>query len=208
MTRVKICGITNLADALLSVELGADALGFNFYAKCQRYVSPELAKSIAINLPADVFRIGVFVNVAAKRIKELVDLVGLHAVQLHGDEDEHYLDELRGKTDTKIIKAFRVTPHFHADFVRNFKVDGVLLDAFSANKYGGTGDSFEWAKALEVKEFFSELYLAGGLTPDNVADAVGVVRPYSVDVASGVESANGRKDPAKLKAFINNAKKA
>jgi phosphoribosylanthranilate isomerase len=208
MTRVKICGITDLADAILSVKLGADALGFNFYAKSPRYVSPELAKSIVNNLPADVVRIGVFVNVVAMRIKELVDLVGLHAVQLHGDENEHYVDELRGKTDAKIIKAFRVSPNFRAERVRDFKVDGVLLDAFSANKYGGTGDSFEWAKTLEVKKFCSELYLAGGLTPDNVAEAVGVVRPYSVDVASGVESANGRKDPAKLMAFINNAKKA
>ena len=115
---------------------------------------------------------------------------------------------LKRETDAKIIKAFRVSSDFATDLIADFEVDAVLLDAYSPNYYGGTGDSFDWNTAREVREFTSELYLAGGLTPENVMDAIWTVRPYAVDVATGVELRPGKKDPVKLEAFIRNAKRA
>jgi phosphoribosylanthranilate isomerase len=206
MTKVKICGITNLDDALLAVELGADALGFNFYEKSPRFIPPLEAVQVIKKLTGSTIKVGVFVNKESSRIGELVALLGLAAVQLHGDEDVAFVKELRHETDAKVIKAFRVGQDFVADLIADFEVDAVLLDAYSPNYYGGTGDSFDWNTAREVREFTSELYLAGGLTSENVANAIRTVRPYAVDVASGVELRPGKKDPVKLQAFIRNAK--
>jgi phosphoribosylanthranilate isomerase len=208
MTRVKICGITNLEDALLSVRLGADAVGFNFYGRSPRYITPKNALQILKELPDNTLTIGVFVNMEECRIGEFVDLLGLSTVQLHGDEDRMFVKELKHYTDAKVIKAFRVSRAFLPNEVSDFEVDAVLLDAYSPNQYGGTGDRFDWATAQRVKQFTSELYLAGGLTPENVGEAIRTVRPDAVDVASGVESKPGKKDPAKLEAFIKNAKNA
>lgn len=208
MTKVKICGITNLEDALLSVKFGADALGFNFYEKSPRYISPQAAADIVDKLPGNAMKVGVFVNIEPYRIDEFVELVGLNIVQLHGDEDAKFVIELRAETNAKIIKAFRVSSDFQADCILGLETDGVLLDAHSADQYGGTGTHFDWEIARTVKDLCPELYLAGGLTSGNVAAAVKFVEPFAVDVASGVESYPGKKDPTKLEAFIKNAKNA
>lgn len=208
MTLVKICGITNLDDALLAVKFGADALGLNFYEKSPRHISIQTGKDIAIKLPRDVTKVGVFVNEESSRIGELVDLIGLDAVQLHGNEDVAFVNELRRRTDVKIIKAFRVSSDFESESVFEYQLDGVLLDAFSPDLYGGSGSGFDWEIARAVASTRPDLYLAGGLTAENVADAIAAVRPYAVDVASGVELAKGVKDSTKLEAFITNAKRA
>jgi phosphoribosylanthranilate isomerase len=153
-------------------------------------------------------KVGVFVNMEGYRIDELVDIVGLTAIQLHGDEDRAFVDRLKEHTGAMLIKAIRVARHFLPGSVSKYGVDAVLLDTYSNNQYGGTGAVFDWTTASAVKEMIPQLYLAGGLTPENVAEAVREVRPYAVDVASGVESAPGKKDPKKVEAFIKNAKNA
>ena len=206
MTRVKICGITNIEDARLAVQLGADMLGFNFYEKSPRYISPQQARRLIGDLPKVTENIGVFVNMEGYRIGEVVDLLGLHAVQLHGDETNDFVSHLRTKTDAKIIKAIRVGPGFEVGSVVSHEADSILLDAYTKGQYGGTGERFEWSIAADAGKLVPELILAGGLSPDNIAEAVRMARPYAVDVASGVESAPGKKDPAKLEGFITNAK--
>jgi phosphoribosylanthranilate isomerase len=208
MAKVKICGITNIEDARLAVALGADMLGFNFYEQSPRYISPQEARRVIGDLPKETENVGVFVNMEESRVVEFVDLLGLHAVQLHGDENNDFVSHLRTETDAKVIKAIRVGPGFQARSIANYETDSILLDAYTKGQYGGTGERFEWSIAADAVGFVPELILAGGLTPDNVAEAVRSVRPYAVDVASGVESAPGKKDPAKLEAFITNAKQA
>jgi phosphoribosylanthranilate isomerase len=204
MTKVKICGITNLDDALLAASLGADALGFNFYEGSPRYIGTKEALAVIDELPDNTMKVGVFVNMEEYKIDGFVDLLGLTAVQLHGDEDAEYVKRLRSETHAEIIKAIRVGDNFSPDMVARYDTDFLLLDTFSAGQYGGTGDSFDWTKAKGITD--GKFFLAGGLTPENVSKAVATVRPYGVDVASGVESAPGKKDPKKLEAFIKNAK--
>ncbi len=208
MTKVKICGITNLEDALLAAEFGADLIGFNFYEKSPRYVSPQEALKITYKLSEDIITVGVFVNQVPRRIAEVVDLLDLNAVQLHGDENAGYVREIKREVKAMIIKAFRVNSDLQAENVLEFNIDAVLLDAFSADHYGGTGESFDWNIAKAVKDLIPELYLAGGLNSENVGRAIKTVRPFAVDVASGVESSPGKKDPKKVEAFIRNAKNA
>ena len=208
MTRVKICGITNLEDALYAVECGADMLGFNFYEKSPRHVEPATALEIAGRLPGSVTAVGVFVNMNPHAVADLADSAGLAAVQLHGDEDGAYVAELRKYTNAIVIKALRIGPDFPDDDVNARAADAVLLDAYSAEKYGGTGSVFDWDLAVEIKKRVPSLYLAGGLTPENVSEAVRQVRPFAVDVASGVEASPGRKDADKVAAFVHNAKNA
>jgi phosphoribosylanthranilate isomerase len=206
MTKVKICGITNLEDAVHAVNSGADALGFNFYWNSPRYVLPDAAAEIIRDLPDEVMKVGVFVNEERGNISALVDLLNLDAVQLHGDENAKFVKELRSETDAKIIKAFRVGPGFNRSTVQDFEADFVLLDAYSTDGYGGTGESFDWKRAIDLPDV--RFFLAGGLSPENVAEAVKTAHPYGVDVASGVESVKGKKDPKKVEAFIRNAKSA
>ena len=208
MVKVKICGITNIEDARLALELGADMLGFNFYEKSPRYISPQDARPLIDDLPEYVENIGVFVNMEGYRIDEWVELIGLDSVQLHGDEDDGFVSDLRRYMDAKIIKAFRAGPGFSVESIMESTADSILLDAFATGQYGGTGEQFEWSIASDAVKLRPDLILAGGLTPENVAEGVRVVRPYAVDVASGVESAPGKKDPAKLEAFIKNAKRS
>jgi len=205
--KVKICGITNLEDALHAAESGADDLGFNFFEKSSRYIAPHNALGIIEKLPIGLKKIGVFVNEESERISELVDTLNLECVQLHGDEDHPFIAELRQQTDAKIIKAFRISSSFDPNTISSFEVDGVLLDTYSAEAFGGTGETFNWQTALAIKEIVPDFYLAGGLTPDNLEEAIRTVRPYAVDVASGVESSPGKKDPAKVATFIKLAKR-
>jgi phosphoribosylanthranilate isomerase len=206
MTKVKICGITDLEDAQLAVRLGADMLGFNFYEKSARYIRPNEAARIVNGLPKYVLKVGVFVNMEPYRVDEFVSLVGLDAVQIHGDEDEAFFDELRSETNAEIIKAYRIGNGDTAISVTD--EDGyILLDSFSES-YGGSGTTFDWSLAFEMGNVRDRIILAGGLTPENVAEAVKSVKPFGVDVASGVESSAGKKDPAKLEKFIKAAKAA
>jgi phosphoribosylanthranilate isomerase len=206
MTKVKICGITNLEDALMATELGADMLGFNFYEKSPRYLEPLAAKEIIDRLPNRILKVGIFVGETIDQVLEIERMSGIRALQLHGGESPRYVSDLMRRTGAEIIKAFQVRVGFSPHEVLNFGPVTVLLDAFSPNEFGGTGAVFDWNTALLVKPLVGNLFLAGGLNDENVGEAVEIVRPYAVDVASGVESSPGKKEPMKLEAFIRNAK--
>ncbi len=203
MTRVKICGITCRADALHAVNCGADALGFVFYANSPRCVAPETVEEICAELPPFVTRVGLFVNEAPEQIVAVASRCGLDVIQLHGDEAPQacHLPPYR------VIKAVRVRDEQSLAGHEQFRVAALLLDAWVAESYGGTGQSFNWELAAAVARQ-RPVILAGGLTPANVAAAVRQVRPYAVDVSSGVESAPGKKDPEKVAAFIRKAREA
>lgn len=206
MTKVKICGITNLEDALVSAKFGADALGFNFYEKSARYISPEKAREIVEQLPANVFKVGVFVNARLEKILEIVETAKLNHVQLHGEETPEFVRRLREKFSGEIIKAFRVSADFTPSDVLQFQADAVLLDAYSRHEHGGTGETFDWAIAKRVREIFPKMYLAGGLNQDNIADAIFRVKPFAVDACSCLEVEKGLKDKEKIHGFIANVK--
>lgn len=205
MVQVKICGITNLKDALAAPAFGADMLGFNFYSKSPRYIQPPAAGAIGSRVPKNIRKVGVFVNESVANIAAVCIAAKLDVVQLHGDEDEELLRQVRAATHLPVIRALRIGG---PDDVPETEADAVLLDAYSPDSYGGTGEIFEWEKAVALKTRFDEIYLAGGLTPDNVAEAVKAVMPFAVDVASGVELSPRVKDIQKMKAFITNAKNA
>lgn len=202
MTRVKICGITSLEDALTAVDAGADALGFVFFKESPRHIFPEQAAQIIAQLPPFVQVVGLFVNEEIRMVHEVADRCHLDLVQLHGDESADYCRQIR----RRVLKAFRVRSPNCLDLIRDYQVSGYLLDAFSPSFYGGTGTSFNWEIAAEAVKRHQRIVLAGGLTPDNVAEAIRQVHPWAVDVSSGVESAPGRKDTQKVRGFIRNAK--
>lgn len=203
--KVKICGITNVEDAEVAVRAGADALGFVMYRKSPRFVEPAVARTIVAGLPPFVLPVGVFVNEEAERVRGLIDECGFALAQLHGDESALYCQNL-GRPSLKAVRlkdrgAFLALAEFHG----RANVRGVLIDAFSDQAYGGTGKTIDWALAQEAARSMP-IILAGGLTPANVAEAISQVRPYGVDVSSGVEQNPGKKDPDKVKAFIQAAR--
>lgn len=208
MTKIKICGITNLEDARLAIELGADELGFNFYVESRRYIRPQDARMIAFGLPENCRKVGVFVNETIRSILETVKIVGLDAIQLHGDEDYEFVTMLHHSTEKEIVKAIRVSAASDLTFAMDFDAHCILLDSFSKSEYGGTGEQFDWAFAGGANVMLPYLYLAGGLKAENVAEAIRIVRPYAVDVASGVESSPGKKDSDKMKRFIEAVRNA
>lgn len=208
MTRVKICGITNLEDAKLAVDLGADMLGFNFYDRSPRYVDPRSAREMIDTLPNGILNVGIFVGKSIGEVLEIERVSGIRAIQLHGFESPEYISEILSRTDSEIIKVFQVKPGFTPLDVLKFDPISFLLDAHSPDEFGGTGKTFDWKTADLVKPLVQKLYLAGGLNHENVSNAVAFVRPFAVDVASGVESSPGKKDPEKLEAFIRNVKNA
>lgn len=198
--KLKICGITNWRDARRACEAGADFLGFNFYRRSPRYVSVRKARAIVRRLPKKVYAVGVFVNEAESTVIETAGAVGLRYVQLHGDESPAQVERLA--RSIRVIKAIRVRKPFSAARLRPFKrAAAFLLDGFDPGSYGGTGKTFDWRAAIAARRA-APIFLAGGLTPANVAEAVRIVRPYAVDVCSGVEAKPGKKDPAKLAAFV------
>lgn len=201
-TRVKICGITDSEDASLAIKHGADELGFNFYDKSPRYVSPEKAGEIIRKLPRDITKIGVFVNESVERICEVVSIAGLDAVQLHGDERHDFVANLNRRLGLNIIKAFRVKDGIEFEQVNKFESHYILLDSYSTDEYGGSGQRFDWAFVEAISVLLPQTYLAGGLTPENVGEAIRKVRPYAVDVCSRIESEPGKKDEDKLRRFI------
>ena len=197
MVRVKICGITNPEDAIFAAALGADALGFIFYEGSPRYVSPECAAEIVSRLPPFATPVGVFVNEARERIEAIIHLVGLRAIQLHGDEPPK---ACRGYS-ISVIRAVRVDAGFDPSELSPYPVETFLLDTAKSGFYGGTGESFDWSFARAASSF-GRIILSGGIHAGNVADAIGEVQPYGVDSSSGVESAPGCKDHEKLTAFF------
>ena len=203
MVKIKICGITNLEDALLAVDAGADALGFVFFKESPRHIFPEQAAAIIRQLPPFVQTIGLFVNEALDTVNGTADLCGLDIIQLHGDESPEFCAGVK----RRVIKALRVKDITCLDSMKDYRPAAFLLDTWSPNAHGGTGRSFNWEIAASAAKS-NRIVLAGGLTPANVADAVRQVRPYGVDVSSGVESAPGKKDAALVRNFIQAARTA
>jgi phosphoribosylanthranilate isomerase len=201
--RVKICGITNLEDALQAVEAGADALGFVFYDKSPRFVTPHEVQQIVAELPPFVTTVGLFVNESVQRIRRAMADAQLDVVQLHGDEQPE--DCLLAPLS--VIKALRVQDASSLQGADRYQVSALLLDAWSDEHYGGTGLSFDWQLAKQLTGQ-RRLILAGGLTPDNIIAAVRQVNPYAVDVSSGVEARPGKKDQQKVAEFIRRARSA
>ncbi|MGH7975271.1 MAG: phosphoribosylanthranilate isomerase [Limisphaerales bacterium] len=202
-TRVKICGITNLADAKVAVEAGADALGFNFYEKSPRFVSLQTAAEISKQLPPFILRTGVFVNAPEDFVLRAISKVGLTMLQFHGDEPPAFCAQF----GLMSMKAFRIRDESSLAELPKYATDAYLLDACSSEARGGTGEKFNWDLAIEAKKFGKPIFLAGGLTPENVADAIRKVQPFGVDVSSGVEISPGKKDRAKVAVFVRAAKK-
>lgn len=201
MIKIKICGITNLEDALVAIDAGADALGFVFHPRSPRHVFPEQAAAIIRHLPPFVQTVGLFVDETVETVNQTADQCGLDVVQLHGDESPAFCGSVR----RRVIKAFRVKDVTSLDPMKEYRVSAFLLDAWSPSAHGGTGQTFNWEVAA-CAAHSGRIILAGGLTSDNVADAIRQVRPYGVDVSSGVEASAGKKDTDKVREFIRNAK--
>jgi len=201
MVRIKICGITNIEDALLVNVLGADALGFVF-ADSPRKIDVEAAEEISSALSSSISRVGVFVNEKAETVKTIASRCRLDVLQFHGSESPAYCASF----SQKVVKAFRVKDFCDLNNMSNYDVDAFLLDAFVEGKLGGTGKIFNWEIAKKAKDFGKPIILSGGLNPENVVEAVNFVQPYAVDVSSGVEERPGKKDPEKVREFIDKVK--
>lgn len=203
MTKIKICGIKSVTDALAAMEVGADLIGFNFYPKSPRYIDVGECRDImsVMRRYGYITYVGVFVNASVAEIRATMETCGLSLAQLHGDETSEMLSALDGKA----FKAFRGVPQSLDGFSRD-GAPALLVDASVKGAYGGTGVTADWNSAIELAKKYP-LLLAGGLTPENVAEAVRQVSPWGVDVASGVESAPGEKDPNKMKAFVQAVKR-
>jgi len=205
MVRVKICGITNLEDAREAISLGADALGFNFYKRSSRYIEPAMAKPIIEALPPLISLVGIFADeFSPERIRSVAHAIGLGTIQLHGSESAEYVRKI---SEVRIIKAFRVGEKFDLTQLTAFRVGAYLLDAYDAAQLGGTGKSFNWEIAVQAKQH-GRVILAGGLSSENVVEAILQVRPYAVDVCSAVESKPGKKDPQKMAALFREVYRA
>ena len=196
--KVKICGITSPADAVAAAEAGADLIGLMFYKESPRQVSLQTAAKIARVLPPFVLKVGVFVNAPEDLVVRAVGECGLNLLQFHGDEPPEFCTQF----GVMSMKAFRIRDVKSLKELPNYQTNAYLLDAYSPGARGGTGEKFNWDLAIEARKFGKPIFLAGGLTPENVADAARKVQPFAVDVSSGVESSPGKKDPAKVRAFI------
>ena len=201
MTRVKVCGITNSEDAFCAVRLGASALGFVFYEKSPRFISPKEAREVISRIPPFVTKVGVFVNAEADYLRKAKDIAGFDVYQFHGDETPEFCAAF----GENYIKAVRVKNAESLNAVELYDTDAFLFDAYSPDAYGGTGESFSWDVLSRRKLEDKFVILSGGLNSDNVRDAVQKVNPYAVDVSSGVESSPGIKDHLKLKRFMEAA---
>jgi phosphoribosylanthranilate isomerase len=202
--KVKICGITSAPDAITAIDAGADALGFMFYDQSPRHVSVASASEIIRQLPPFVMKVGVFVNAPEELVQRAIADCSLSLLQFHGEEPPEFCTQF----GLMSMKAFRMRNAESLKALPDYLTDAWLLDAYANDKRGGTGEKFNWDLAVEAKKFGRLIFLAGGLTPENVGEAVKKVQPFAVDVSSGVESAPGKKDPAKVRAFIQAAKGA
>lgn len=204
MVKVKICGITNWADARRAIESGADLLGFNFVVSSPRYVTPAKARRMVKRLPGNISAVGVFQNEKEAKVLEIAQSVGLDQLQLHGDETPAMVARLGQRL--RVIKALRVKKPFRTSQVAAFKsADAILLDGYSRKARGGTGKTFDWQVARRAKRH-GRIFLAGGLTPENIGEAIRAARPYAVDVCSGVESRPGKKDPRRMRSLVRAVK--
>ncbi len=204
MTFVKICGITNLEDAFLCLDAGADALGFNFYRLSSRFITPKAARNIIDRLPSDILTVGVFVNEHSPTVvEELADEAGVRALQLHGDESPEYCLALN---QYFVIKALRVQEEFDINRLREYTVSAIMLDAFHTSLRGGTGRVFDWSIAASCRQLAAKLFLAGGLSPENIRQAIAAVEPYGVDACSALEVRPGKKDAQRVFEFIKAAR--
>ena len=201
MIPTKICGITNLDDANVAVENGASAIGFIFYEKSPRTISINNAKSISKHLPKTIARVGVFVNHEKDFIRLAISEVPLDMIQLHGDETPDFCNQF----DVAILKALRIKNEASLSVMDQYDVAVFLLDTFSNDQYGGTGETFDWS--VLNRKFKTPIILSGGLNPENILDAIDAVNPSAVDVNSGVESSPGKKDYNKLKSLFKNLNK-
>ncbi len=199
MTLIKVCGITNLNDAHAAVASGADALGFNFYKLSPRYIAPESAREIIDTLPGSILTVGVFVNEESpEAVKAIANRSGVKAVQLHGDESPDYCRALNS-----VIKNFSVSTSFDIEQIRAYEVDAIMLDTKDNRLHGGTGRVFDWSIAQQVSRVVPKLYLAGGLSPENVAGAIEMVHPYAVDACSSLEDKPGIKNHERMRIFVS-----
>ena len=206
MAFVKICGITNLEDALLSVAAGADALGFNFYRPSPRYIEPLAAREIIDRLPGNILTVGVFVNEPTpEAVERIASDAGVAAVQLHGDESPDYCRALRGRY---VIKVLAAGDDFEPQRALDYEVQAIMLDTFDPQMRGGTGRVMDWSVARETRALVPRLFLAGGLDAENVRDAIAAVDPYGVDACSKLEISPGKKVPERVEAFVNAARAA
>ena len=202
MTLVKICGITNLNDALAAIAAGTDALGFNFYKPSPRYITPQTAREIIEQLPDSVLTVGVFVNEdSPQSVINIANEATIKAVQLHGDESPDYCHELAD--NTLVIKTLAVSDNFDPTLAGRYHVDAIMLDTRDNRLRGGTGRVFDWSVAQQVSQIVPKLYLAGGLSPENVEEAINRVRPYAVDACSALEDKPGSKNHERMRAFVD-----
>jgi len=200
MTYIKICGITNMDDAAAAVAAGADLLGFNFYKPSPRYITPQKAREIVRRFPSEVLKVGVFVNEELADVHTIMRVAGLGALQLHGDESPEYCSKFPGCC---VIKTFAVTDTFDVHAAEAYDVDGIMLDTKHNHLRGGTGRVFDWSIARQAALTIPNLYLAGGLSPENVENAIKTVRPYAVDACSALEDRPGIKNHERMRVFIN-----
>ena len=201
---VKICGITNLPDAMAAVDAGANAVGLVFHDRSPRHVALAVAAEIARQIPPHVAKVGVFVNAPEELVLRAIGECALTLLQFHGDETPDYCRQFGVMT----IKAFRIRDAELLRVLPSYHTDAWLLDAYAPDKPGGTGERFNWDLAVEAQKLGRPIFLAGGLTPENVAEAVRRVQPYAVDVSSGVEASPGKKDHGKVRVFIQAARQA
>ena len=194
--KVKICGITNIEDALLCCEYGADAIGFIFYERSKRYISFESAESISKQLPPFVFKVGVFVNEVAEKVNRATKQIGLNAIQLHGDESPEYIERI----NYPVIKSFSIDNNFDWRTVDTFKNCGIMLDTFSSDQIGGTGKSFDWN--LIPEKLRSRIILSGGIIIDKLDIIFNEIKPAAIDLSSSLESLPGKKDKQKVIEFL------
>ena len=195
MTKIKFCGFIDENEAIQACSIGIDFIGFNFVKESNRFISPEKAKDIIAKLPERVKKVGVFVDETPQRVNFIRQYCGLDFVQFHGFETPEYCSQFRN-----YIKAFRIKDSASLEPVKNYGTEFVLLDTFVEDKIGGTGKSFNWGLVNEVSD--KSVFLAGGLTSENVAEAISVAEPFAVDVASGIEIGPGRKGLEKMRAFV------
>lgn len=200
MTLVKICGITNLEDANAAVAAGADAIGFNFYQRSPRYIAPTDARAIIDALPVEIAKVGVFVNAETTTfVEETAAEARIDMVQLHGNETPEFCKSL---SQYFVIKVLAVGPDFDISQIRTYTTDAIMLDAFDRKLHGGTGRVIDWGIAKRVRELVPKLFLAGGLSPENVVEAITTVKPFAVDVCSALEKVPGKKDTERMRSFI------
>lgn len=205
MTFIKICGITNLDDAVAAAAAGADALGFNFYKPSPRYISPQQAREIIARLPLSILTVGVFVNEdSPETVRSIAAEARVTALQLHGDETPAYCRELNN--DRYVIKTLGVSDDFDLQQAREYEVEAIMLDTKHHALRGGTGRVFDWSIANAVNTLVPKLFLAGGLSLENVQDAIETVRPYAIDACSALEDTPGKKNHDRMRAFVEMAR--